>query len=416
MKTLLWVRREFRLHDNRALASIPEEATQLDIVFVWPEDFTDWGEYRQLFFIESLTKFQEDLKSLGQTLFIIDQPLSHWLKAPENIYQCLVMSKSFNSQEKSEEDQVLQFFENSTQRVVWCDQGTLLLEDSLPMTLEDFPRGFSQFRRKVEKGGLQIEDLVADVTQLIPSKRKAATQEWLQQRKPKITNNDFKGGEESALKRLQHYLWDTDGIQDYKETRNGMLVFDDSSKFSPWLALGCLSPRKIYWEIQSYEEDRVKNESTYWLIFELLWRDFFKFLAQHQGESFFTRSGLQNKSFEDESLEDLKKDFKNWCQGQTGHPFIDANMIELRTTGWMSNRGRQNVASFLAKIKQVNWTWGANWFEKQLIDYDPENNWGNWAYLAGVGVDPRDRVFNIDRQASVYDPQGLYQKKYLEKN
>ena len=88
-------------------------------------------------------------------------------------------------------------------------------------------------------------------------------------------------------------------------------------------------------------------------------------------------------------------------------------MRELLETGWMSNRGRQNVASFWAKTLQGDWRRGARWFAQQLIDHDPESNWGNWQYLAGVGFDPRDRVFNLERQAELYDPDGAYQRRWL---
>jgi deoxyribodipyrimidine photo-lyase len=109
-----------------------------------------------------------------------------------------------------------------------------------------------------------------------------------------------------------------------------------------------------------------------------------------------------------------KVNFDKWVKGETGVPFIDANMRELQQTGFMSNRGRQNVASFLTKDLGIDWTWGAAYFESQLIDYDVCSNWGNWNYLAGVGNDPReDRYFNIGRQADMYDKQGEYVKLWL---
>src|SRR5690606_25977707 len=106
--------------------------------------------------------------------------------------------------------------------------------------------------------------------------------------------------------------------------------------------------------------------------------------------------------------------FSRWADGKTGIPFIDANMKELALTGFMSNRGRQNVASFLVNDLKLNWQLGAEWFEAHLIDYDPSSNWGNWNYIAGVGNDPRqDRVFNIINQAKRYDPEGTYVKTWL---
>lgn len=108
--------------------------------------------------------------------------------------------------------------------------------------------------------------------------------------------------------------------------------------------------------------------------------------------------------------------FDAWRNGVTGLPFVDAAMLELRHTGWLSNRARQNVASFLVKDLKVDWRLGALWFEHCLIDYDVASNWGNWRYIAGVGRDPRqDRYFNVLKQAGHYDPQGLYVAHWLKK-
>lgn len=145
------------------------------------------------------------------------------------------------------------------------------------------------------------------------------------------------------------------------------------------------------------------------LLYELEWRDYFKFLALRSGDRLFRAQGLRNE--ERESSPDQKQ-FERWCAGETGNDFIDANMRELKVSGWMSNRGRQNVASFLAKIMKLPWLWGASWFEENLIDFDVETNQGNWMYLAGVGTDPRDRIFNPDLQAENYDGDGAYRKRW----
>ncbi|GFZ99480.1 hypothetical protein CYANOKiyG1_10980 [Okeania sp. KiyG1] len=221
----------------------------------------------------------------------------------------------------------------------------------------------------------------------------------------------FRGGETAGKERVKNYFWQQDCLKVYKETRNGMLGANYSSKFSPWLALGCLSPRYIYKQVQEYEEQRVKNNSTYWLIFELLWRDYFRFICQKHGNKVFYKSGLQGVDIPWQ--EDWEK-FRKWQEGLTGFPLVDANMRELLMTGFMSNRGRQNVASFLTKNLGINWQMGAEWFESLLIDYDVCSNWGNWNYTAGVGNDARGfRYFNIPKQAKDYDPEGKYVKHWL---
>ncbi|MEY3692633.1 MAG: cryptochrome, partial [Bacillota bacterium] len=217
--------------------------------------------------------------------------------------------------------------------------------------------------------------------------------------------------ENAALIHLNQYFFKNQYVLTYKETRNHMLRFEDSSKLSPALSLGLLSPRKIYWELKRVEETIKKNQSTYWIWFELLWRDYFYYLHLQQGNRFFLLEGIMNVK-------------KNWqanltyqqaiLQAKTGYPLVDANLKELFQTGWMSNRGRQNVASFMAKILKLDWRMGAALFEHYLIDYDVSSNYGNWQYISGVGVDPReDRIFNVTLQAKKYDEKGEYIHHWL---
>jgi deoxyribodipyrimidine photo-lyase len=221
----------------------------------------------------------------------------------------------------------------------------------------------------------------------------------------------FIGGESAGIARLSEYIWEEDCLQVYKKTRNGMLGANYSSKFSPWLARGCLSPRYIYDEVQAYEEARVKNDSTYWLIFELMWRDYFRLVCLKYGNAIFKPTGLQG--VEIPWKQDWER-FNLWKEGKTGYPLVDANMREIRNTGFMSNRGRQNVASFLTKNLAIDWRIGAEWFESLLIDYDVCSNWGNWNYTAGVGNDAREfRYFNIPKQSKTYDSKGDYLRHWL---
>ena len=107
--------------------------------------------------------------------------------------------------------------------------------------------------------------------------------------------------------------------------------------------------------------------------------------------------------------------FQKWRDGDTAEPFVNANMIELKQTGWMSNRGRQNVASFFAKDLRMDWRMGAAYFESMLIDFDVHSNYGNWMYVSGVGNDPRDRKFDVQWQAQRYDSNYKFQNLWLQK-
>jgi deoxyribodipyrimidine photo-lyase len=222
----------------------------------------------------------------------------------------------------------------------------------------------------------------------------------------------FPGGETQGLARLREYIWDSHAIATYKKTRNELLGENFSSKFSAYLAQGCLSPKMIYKEVEKFETKVKKNNSTYWMKFELMWRDFYRLMAKKYTDKIFQLGGP--KSDPPENVEENWDRFEAWAQGKTGIPFIDANMREINETGYMSNRGRQNVASYLIKDLEVDWRMGAEYFESLLIDYDPASNYGNWNYLAGVGADPMEnRYFNILSQARRYDANGDYVRHWM---
>lgn len=231
---------------------------------------------------------------------------------------------------------------------------------------------------------------------------------------PENGREDFnwQGGETAALARLQDYFYTQGHLPNYKETRNGMLGNEFSTRFSPWLAVGALSPALIWQESLRYESSYGRNDGSEWLRFELLWREYFRLLSRRWGSRMFRAGGGCPGAHPNPRPAGLA--FEGWCNGQTGHPFIDAQMTELAATGWMSNRGRQVVASYLVHQLQVDWRAGAAWFEHHLIDYDVCSNYGNWTYVAGVGTDPRpNRVFNPDLQAERYDPTGAYVRRWL---
>ena len=303
-------------------------------------------------------------------------------------------------------------------------------------SLGKIPDTFTQFRKEVEARS-RVRPLLQTPAQLssLPPGLEAGAElpglsslvETKDYQEDERSAFPFSGGESAGRERLEYFLWTSDCVAKYKETRNGLVGKDYSTKFSPWLAAGCLSPRQIYWEIKKYEGKRVANQSTYWVIFELLWRDYFKFVCTKYGDSVFHETGIMNKRL---PWSQDKVKFQAWKEGRTGVPFVDANMRELKRTGWMSNRGRQNVASFLVKDLGLDWRLGAEWFESQLLDHDVCSNYGNWNYaaggklfnkksvltflFAGIGNDPREnRKFNMIKQAVDYDKEGEFVRLWV---
>ena len=220
--------------------------------------------------------------------------------------------------------------------------------------------------------------------------------------------DNYRGGETFALQRVKDYIWDKDLLKVYFDTRNGMIGSDYSTKFAPWLALGNVSPRYIARECRRYEEQRVQNKSTYWVVFELLWRDYFKFFAKKHGDKMFYLTGTIGKQRASGRKWGMdRKKIQAWQDGMTGFPLVDANMRELAATGFMSNRGRQNVASFLTIDLNIDWRYGGEYFEETLLDYDVHSNWGNWCSAAGMTGGRLNR-FNIVKQSKDYDFGGEY--------
>jgi deoxyribodipyrimidine photo-lyase len=223
------------------------------------------------------------------------------------------------------------------------------------------------------------------------------------------TQTAFRGGESSALAHLQSYL--TPPWPDrYKQTRNALQGQHTSSHWSPWLATGAVSARRIWADLHAYEQTHGSNDGTYWLWFELLWRDNFRMLHLQHGPQLYAARGLSNLP----QPSHFPKDFARWCSGQTGEPIVDAGMRELAATGFTSNRMRQIVASFLVHDLSCDWRAGAAWFESQLVDFDVSSNQGNWLYVSGRGTDPRvGRRFNPAKQTQDHDAQGRYRQVWL---
>ena len=173
-------------------------------------------------------------------------------------------------------------------------------------------------------------------------------------------------GERAALAHLARYFAG-DRPRHYKATRNGLSGVDFSSKFSPWLAQGALSARVALAALRRHEIEQGPSDGSYWLWFELLWRDYFRLLYLQHGRRLYRARGLNEGAAQ--PAHDAVA-FAAWRVGGTGHPFIDAGMRELAATGWLSNRMRQIVASYLIHDLGCDWRAGAAWFEAQLVDYD----------------------------------------------
>ncbi|HLP63654.1 DASH family cryptochrome [Flavobacterium sp.] len=427
MKTaLIWFKTDLRLTDNETLVKAIAQNDQVLPVYCLDEDhfkttsfgFKKMGSFRAQFLLESLADLDKNLRKLGSGLLLVKgKPEVELPKIAHHFNVKKVYAKREVAFEEKQTEALVQkeLFKLGCQFETFSTS-TLYHAEDLPFSIKDIPDVFTNFRKKTEKESVIRSIFDAPTTIVSPEipALELPTLSELDLEEIAIDERaaiQFKGGESEAIKRLNHYFYETKCLSKYKETRNEMVGSNYSSKFSAWLAMGCISARFIHSEIKKYEKQFGANDSTYWLEFELLWRDFFRFMFKKHQTKLFQPSGIAGET---KSVNTNQKILEMWINGKTKNDFIDANMIELKLTGFMSNRGRQNVASYLINDLQLDWRLGAAYFEEQLIDYDVSSNWGNWAYLAGVGNDPRtNRYFNIEKQANDYDKSKVFRNLWL---
>ncbi|CAL2085286.1 DASH family cryptochrome [Tenacibaculum sp. 190524A05c] len=423
---VVWFTNNLRIHDNKVLSEACANYDKVIGVYCYNPrhykkdqfGFKKTEKYRAKFTIESVEDLYKNLKTLNISLFLCYEHPQLFLPqfCLTHNADALFFQREFTSEETTEIQYLRSSIPEQIEVFEYYDQ--LLFEpENIPFKIHQTPQIFTDFRKKVEKYGT-INEVITPIkkeeSNLIQQTTKFYTLKDLGFEDFEVLAYSafpFKGGETAANQRLQEYFFETEKLSFYKKTRNGLLGKDYSSKFSSWLSNGCISAKTIYWQIKKYEKTITKNQSTYWLIFELIWRDFFKYLSLKHGNSLFKQSGIKKVEYEWKNKQDL---IDKWINGETEEPFVNANMIELKQTGWMSNRGRQNVASYFAKELLLDWRIGAAYFESMLIDYDVHSNYGNWQYVAGVGNDPRDRKFNVKLQAERYDSNRKFQQTWLQ--
>lgn len=477
--SVLWLRNDLRLADNPALTLACTGAALVPLYVLHahgsgddtssPWGFARVGRFRTDFIKQSLTALRTQLQRRGSDMCVVQRGSSgsgkkkrngavaeEVVKVVREIASTLrkpvavIAHKETTWEETEEEKAVQRGVRNVADELkividvhfVWT--ATMHHPDDLPFNPAGpaLPPTFTAYRKWIEKGdGIPVREELP-VPARIPPFPAIAQTFGSSSSSSSISDSDetdhaadgspvgvhpnsvhpFPGGETAAMERVREYVWDTEGLAEYKDTRNLSGRRNNSSKFSPWLALGCLSARTVYWNVKRFEAATGgQTQQTYWMIFELMTRDYFRWISACVGTKLFALNGFSGTNDNGSNGAPLfqrqntisqrdKRNLLRWIDGQTGAPFVDASMRELKHTGFMSNRGRQNVASFLVHdLYFPDWRAGAEYFEQVLIDHDVAVNWGNWAYVAGVGADPRaGRRFNVIKQSMDYEPDGWY--------
>ena len=212
------------------------------------------------------------------------------------------------------------------------------------------------------------------------------------------------GGERTGRRRMQEFL--SRSVADYAAQRD-VVGAGATSGLSPYLHFGCVSPREL-------EHALSAGEGPASLRRQLAWRDFYAHVLLHFPSN--ARSAHQARYRSALKVSHSRRGFDAWREGRTGYPLVDAGMRQLRREGWMHNRARLVTGSFLTKHLGIDWRWGERWFMRLLLDGDEANNNGNWQWIASVGVDPQPpyrRIYNPARQQARFDPHGTYVRRFV---
>ncbi len=405
IRSILWFRQDLRLRDNEALTEALRNSDELLPVYVFdPLHFraltsfgtSKTGYARTRFLIETITDLRLQLQSLGSDLMVrIGDPA-------EILYNLSIHHRAYyvfcNRERTKEEAEVQDRLEKklwTIGREVRFSRGKMLYYTSdLPFPVTHCPDSFTVFKKEVEqfvpvRFPLDIPESMPPLSEELDT----GVIPFIEELFPITTGsqfNHFKGGEQAGITALN----------EENEINTDSLMATEGYQLSPWIAMGCLSPKSVYYHYLN------SGKSADEIIQNLIYRDYLRLMGKKYGDRIFFRSGIKGFGLKNKTdPEALSK----WQKGKTGVQIVDAAMNQLNQTGWIPDMLRRLVAGYFIKVLNLDWRLGAAYFESKLIDYDPCTNWVSWLNMAGLGPDSReDRIINYEAVGKRMDPEGLY--------
>ncbi len=412
-----WIRRDVRLSDNQALHAALASSQQVVPLFVLDPALLNSAYSsvrRTAFLIGGLQKLNERLESLGSRLIVrrgnpteIIPALSSELDGAE-----VFAERDYSPYAAARDGALLKHADLSLTLIEGASVqpvGSVLKDDGTPYTV------FTPYsRRWRQKPPVESHELLPVPDSLVPPPD-LHSEIW-PGFPPQTEHERFPPGEREAELRLTRFVNSSviSPLYDYANLRDRPDL-EGTSQLSPYLRFGMISARQAAAAAQTAShnapDSAAREGATTWLD-ELIWRDFYMTILAYFPR---VRSGNFRTDYDGIAWHNDKAEFNAWCAGQTGYPFIDAAMRQLRHIGWMHNRARMAVASFLVKDLLIDWRWGERWFMQQLLDGDPAVNNGGWQWAAGTGTDaaPYFRIFNPVSQGSKHDPNGDYVRTWV---
>jgi deoxyribodipyrimidine photo-lyase len=396
--TIFWFRRDLRLEDNHGLYEALANSKAVLPIFIFDKMILDelpQDDARVTFIYECLVEINTKLQKINKSLAV-------FYGKPEDIFEQIIADHNLeavytnhdyepyalkrDTELKSFFDQKSISFQTFKDQVVF-ERNEVVKDDGTPYVV--YTPFSKKWKEKLKNNPIENYKSEALLEKIAPHSY------------PFIGLNDF-GFKESAIK-VRPYDITKNIIENYTATRNFPAV-DKTSYASVHLRFGTISTRKLVQYAAKFEDE------TY--LKELIWREFFMQILWHFPNTVHNSFRPKYDAIQWKNNEDL---FKKWCQGKTGYPIVDAGMRQLNKTGYMHNRVRMVVASFLTKHLLIDWRWGETYFAQKLLDYEQSSNVGNWQWAAGSGVDaaPYFRIFNPTEQVKKFDKDLKYIKKWV---
>jgi deoxyribodipyrimidine photo-lyase len=415
MKTAIWwLRRDLRLADNQALDAALERAEAVVPVFVLDHEILDrptTGHMRVAFMLQGLRRLDAALRERGSRLVVRrGDPAEELAAVVEATGAGAILAEvDYTPHAKARDDRVAERLplERVGGRLVH-PPGTVLKADGAPYVV------YTYFGRKWKARTPPTRGV------LIPAPDHIPTPEGVDglpiPNEPTLPDQvPFPAGEAEARRRLEAFTAGDDApVYRYDEQRD-RVDLDATSRLSPYLHLGMLSSRQVVVaarEAMDAAPNAAARENAATWLDELAWREFFVHILHH-----FPRvlEGSFRQTLQSIRWREDEAGFAAWCQGRTGYPLVDAAMRQLNETGWMHNRARMVVGSFLVKDLLIDWQRGEAYFMEQLVDGDWASNNGGWQWVTGTGTDaaPYFRIFNPVSQSEKHDPDGVYIRRWV---
>ena len=402
MKSLFVFRRDLRLEDNTALIQALSDSDQVIPCFILDPRQLESNEYRSLnaiqFMFESLRELNSELLENDSLLYLFkgksEQVISQLLTHVDAVY----LNRDYTPFSIKRDNSIKNLCLKSGKKFVLCDDLLLHRPENVSTKTGGTYQVFTPFYKNViqKEIPIPISNTHSNYSKIDLDNLPINTL--------KTNNNEdifVRGGRKNAI----HILNDVTQFKNYSDERNYPSP-SCTTGLSVHNKFGTISVREFY--------HAIKNQfgKDHTLITQLIWRDFYTHIAFHHPYVFGNNF---RKKYDQIQWSANTGHFEKWCTGLTGFPIVDAGMRQLNTTGWMHNRIRMVVSSFLTKSLRINWQWGEKYFAQNLIDYDPCVNNGSWQWAASTGCDaqPYFRIFNPWRQQERFDKECRYIKEWI---